>query len=122
MRVWFADEAEEKQWKRCVRLLDTAGRRKEVRVQAMREAVSELAAQGEQEFEQLNDFLDHEQAEEFIRARFGQDLRPPMEGCVLWLQVDKHLFAGYYPRLLTQEQIESKKKGAPKWPETIGRL
>ena len=125
MRAWFPEEAEATQWQRCQRLLETASTRAVVRVKGMQEAVSQLAAAGEQEFEQLNDFLDHEQMDEFIRSRFGakakapavhftpkalKDLRPPMDCCVISLQVAKHQFAGYYPRLLTKEQLERKRK------------
>ena len=128
VRAWYDCEPEETQWKRCLRLLETTSK-KVVRVRSMKDAVSQLAAEGEAEFEQLHDLLEHEQAEAFIRSRFGKTkaapehyapealkgLRPPMEGCVLSLQVEKHCFAAYYPRLLTQEQLDSKRKYKRSW-------
>ena len=127
LRVWYKDENEDKHKERCSRLLATMTTTKFVKVAGMREAVSELTQMGgndKEKFDDLKQFLDMEETEALINSRFSgkkaapehftpeplKRLRPPCAGCVISWQIPRQCFAGYYPRLLTEEQRASKTK------------
>ena len=120
VRAWYPDEAEEKQWERCQKLLATSTAKHIVRVSGMRDAVTELTATGAEDFSELKKHLDEQETEALIHARFSagkaapehwtpealKTLRPSGDGVILSWQVSRQCFAGYYPRVPTGTDVE----------------